>query len=76
MRFGADDEFMSTSGFHRRRSVAEKRRIVESTMESGASVARVAHAEGVIANQVFGWPRLYRAGKLSRTPSWKHAQES
>jgi transposase len=42
--------------------VAEKRRIVEETMEPGASVARVAH--GVNANQVFHWRRQYRQGLL------------
>jgi transposase len=30
----------------------------------GASVARVARVHGINANQVFGWRRLYRAGRL------------
>ena len=30
----------------------------------GASVARVARAHGINANQVFGWRRLYLAGRL------------
>jgi transposase len=47
-----------------RRSVAEKRRIVEETLVEGASVARVARAHGINANQVFGWRRLYLAGRL------------
>jgi transposase len=42
----------------------EKRRIVELTLEPGASVARVAQAEGVNANQVFLWRRAYRNGEL------------
>jgi transposase len=42
-----------------RRSIAEKRRIVEETLAEGASVARIARAHGVNANQVFGWRRLY-----------------
>jgi len=46
------------------RSIAEKRRIVEETLSPGASVARVARAHGVNANQVFGWRRLYLAGRL------------
>ena len=46
------------------RTVEEKRRIVEETLAEGASVARVARAHGVNANQVFGWRRLYRAGRL------------
>jgi transposase len=45
-------------------SVEEKRRIVELTLEPGASVARVAQAEGVNANQVFQWRRAYRNGEL------------
>ena len=44
--------------------VAEKRRIVEETLAPGASVARGARAHGVNANQVFGWRRLYQAGRL------------
>lgn len=48
----------------KRWSVEEKRRIVELTLESGASVARVAQAEGVNANQVFLWRRAYRNGEM------------
>jgi transposase len=47
-----------------RRSIAEKRRIVEETLAAGASVARVARGHGINANQVFGWRRLYLAGRL------------
>ena len=42
----------------------ERRRIVEETLEAGASVARVALKYGVNANQVFQWRRLHRDGKL------------
>jgi transposase len=38
--------------------------MVEETLAPGASVARVARAHGVNANQVFGWRRLYLAGRL------------
>src|SRR5471032_2328424 len=48
-----------------RRSVAEKRRIVEQALEAGASVARVAQAHGVNPNVVFHWRREYRDGKLT-----------
>jgi len=48
----------------RRRSVDEKRRIVEKTLEPGASVARVARAHGLNANQVFAWRRQHRQGLL------------
>jgi transposase len=55
-----------------RRSIAEKRRIVEETLVEGASVARVARAHGINANQVFGWRRLYQAGRLGeRKPDMK-----
>ena len=42
------------------RSVAEKRRIVELTREPGASVALVARAHGVNANQIFAWRRAFQ----------------
>lgn len=51
------------------RTVEEKRRIVEETLVPGASVARVARAHGVNANQVFGWRQLYRQGRLEREES-------
>lgn len=44
--------------------MAEKRRIVEQTFEPDASVAKVARAHGVNANQVFAWRRQYRQGLL------------
>ena len=58
------------SGSKRRfRTVEEKRRIVEETLQPGASVARVARAHSVNANQVFGWRQLYRQGRLERKQS-------
>ena len=51
----------------RRYSVAEKRRMVEESFEPGASVARVARAHGVNANQLFSWRRLYQRGRLGGT---------
>jgi transposase len=47
------------------RSIAEKRRIVELTLQPGASVALVARAHGVNANQVFKWRRAFERGELS-----------
>lgn len=52
------------AGLRRRRSAAERRRVVEETLEAGASVAKVALKYGVNANQVFQWRRLYRDGRL------------
>jgi len=47
-----------------RRSIAEKRRIVELAMQPGASIARVAREHGVKANMVHYWRKLYREGRL------------
>jgi transposase len=44
--------------------VEEKLRIVELTLEPGASVAGVALANGVNANQVFRWKRQFERGEL------------
>ncbi|SRR5258707_9483265 len=54
-----------------RRSVGEKRRIVEETLEAGASVARVARRHAVNANQVFYWRKKYREGRLGKNQSSK-----
>jgi transposase len=54
-----------------KRSVEEKRRIVEETLEAGASVARVARRHAVNANQVFYWRKKYREGRLGKGPSSK-----
>jgi transposase len=53
----------------RRRSVAEKRRIVELTLVPGASVALVARAHDVNANQVFKWRREFERGELPEPAS-------
>ncbi len=46
------------------RTFQEKRQIVEETLAEGASVARIARGHGINANQVFGWRKLYLAGRL------------
>ena len=48
----------------RRRSIKERRDIVEETLVPGASVARVARKHDVNANQVFYWRKLFREGRL------------
>ena len=48
----------------RQYSIAEKRRIVEESFQTGSSVARVARVRGINANQVFSWRRLYQRGRL------------
>jgi transposase len=53
------------SGKRRMRSKLERRQVVEETMRPGApSVAVIARAYGVNANQVFNWRKLYHAGRL------------
>ena len=59
-----EDSVRSESGKRVYRTVAEKRRIVELTLEPGASVAKVAQAEAVNSHQVFDWRRAYLKGKL------------
>lgn len=49
-------------------SVEKKRRIVEETFRLHASVARIAQAHGVNANQVFYWRKQYQQGLLGTTP--------
>jgi len=56
------------AGAKKRRTVNERREIVEETLLPGASVSRVARRHDVNANQVFYWRKLYREGQLgSRT---------
>jgi transposase len=54
-------------GARQRRSIAEKRRIVELALQPGASVARLAREHGVNANMVFYWRTQYRQGRLGET---------
>jgi transposase len=48
----------------KRWSIAEKRQFVEETQVVGVSVAAVARAHGVNANQLFAWRRLHEMGQL------------
>src|SRR5947209_20222794 len=53
-------------GRRRMRSKLERRQVVEETMRPGApSVAVIARAHGVNANQVFNWRKLYHAARLN-----------
>jgi transposase len=64
----ADEQEERTGGRPRRfRTVSEKRRIAELTLEPGASVALVARAHGVNANQVFKWRRALKRGELNES---------
>ena len=55
---------LKNGGTREFRSKEERRRIVEETLKPGASVALVARANGVNANQVFKWRRQYQKGRL------------
>lgn len=63
-----DEQEVGTGHRPRRwRTVSEKRRIAELTLEPGASVALVARAHGVNANQVFKWRRALKRGELTES---------
>ena len=64
---GDEREIGAPRPVRRWRTVSEKRRIAELTMEPGASVALVARAHGVNANQVFKWRRAYERGELAES---------
>jgi transposase len=55
----------------RRRSIEERREIVEATLQPGASVSRVARRHDVNANQMFHWRKLYREGRLGDSAATK-----
>lgn len=52
-----------------RRSLSEKRRNVELTLQPGMSVARVAQAEGMNSHQMLQWRRAYREGHMEEVRS-------
>jgi len=52
------------NGRRRRRSIEEKRRIVEETLQPGASVRLVARRHELSANVLFVWRRRYLNGEL------------
>jgi transposase len=62
---GVAEEAGSLRPVRRWRTVSEKRRIAELTLEPGASVALVARAHCVNANQVFKWRRALKRGELT-----------
>ena len=57
-------EVLEVSGGRRRWPDAVKARIVAETLEVGATVAGVARRQGLNANQLSGWRRLARDGRL------------
>jgi transposase len=65
----ATDSLGRRGGPRRRRSKDEKRRIVEETLQPGASVAVVARRHELNANVVFLWRRLFHKGLLGESGS-------
>ena len=65
--FSATSSARTKSRKQQRRSIEERRRIVEATLAAGASVPRIAEAHGIRASQVFHWRKLYREGRLNDT---------
>jgi transposase len=61
---GRDDDTPKAVRRLKRWTIAQKCRIVEETFVPGASVAIVARRNNVNANQVFGWRKKYRQGRL------------
>jgi transposase len=59
----------------RRRTIQERREIVEETLLAGASVSRVARRHDVNANQLFYWRKLYREGRLGGNPAVKVTED-
>jgi transposase len=51
------------------RTKVERRRVVEEILVAGTSVAAVARAHGVNANQVYHWRKLYDRGLLDTDTS-------
>lgn len=47
-----------------RRSLAEKRSIVEQTLQAGIRVADIARQHGINDNLIFNWRKLYLNGRL------------
>ncbi len=62
-----ENEVRPGRGPYRRRSHAEKRKIVELCLRPGTSVAGVALSHGVNANLVRKWIAKYRAGEWSES---------
>ena len=48
----------------RRRTLSEKRSIVEQAMQPGAKVAEIARQHGINDNLIFNWRKLYLAGRM------------
>jgi len=61
----ADGLEVSPRRVRRWHPISEKLKIVKLSLQPGVSVAEVARAHGVNANQVFTWRRAFERGELS-----------
>src|ERR1700739_2519446 len=61
----ADGLEVSPRRVRRWHPISEKLKIVKLSLQPGVSVAEVARAHGVTANQVFTWRRAFERGELS-----------
>lgn len=59
----------STKSTKRRRSVEERRRMVEASLAPGVSITQVAARFGVRPNQLSAWRKWYREGRLGGSES-------
>jgi transposase len=66
---GAQDRSGKRAVKRRMRTKAERRRVVEEILVAGTSVAAVARAHGVNANQIYHWRKLYYRGLLNTDTS-------
>ncbi len=51
-------------GPYRRHSIEFKRTVVEQSLQTGASVSRLARLHDINANQLFAWRKAYEEGRL------------
>jgi transposase len=66
-------EVITGAGGRRRRTLDDKTRIVEETLERGASVSEFARRHGLTPQQLFGWQREARKrseASAARGPSF------
>jgi transposase len=63
----ADGLEVSARRVRRWHPISEKLKIVRESLQPGVSVASVARANGVNANQVFTWRRAFERGELSES---------
>ena len=59
-----DESLVVNQVKRQRRSLAEKRSIVEQTLQAGTRVADIARQHGINDNLIFNWRKLYLNGRL------------